>query len=547
MLSLFRIKDVKQFISWIVLIAFLNLIHGCHFYYKVNKSAEPPGPALIKFQDDYKFIILHNADSVWKFKNIVVDEDTIRGTITKLVDHNKYKTTNPERSNRYKKSSKINESEVLNEVHIYMTESTQPSDTLISIPTAAIDKIELYDPAKGATVASWIFGGLGIGALAFAVVIIIVALTKESCPFIYVSDGSSFKFIGEIYSGAIYPSVERHDYLPLPAPNPGQKDYTIKMTNEVHEIQHTNLIELNVFDHPAGTDVLVDKYGNYNTTGNLETPIEATNLKGKNILDIIKEKDTLSYFGEVLVKDPALTDGIILKFNRPQNTNVAKLKVKARNTFWLDYTFARFHELFGKEYDCWVDKQTTVPTKKMKNWMLDQNIPLSLYIEKNGRWQFVDYYNVVGPMAAKEDILSVDISDIDSDYIRMKLEFGFLFWEVDYAAIDYTVNVPVTHRIAQFESAVDNKDQDVRNLLTSSDLLYYVQPEIGNAVNMKFSIPEPTDAKQTLILHSKGYYKVLMNLTGEEQIKYLLSFRKKGRLPEFSSELFQKQSGMIPN
>lgn len=337
-------------------------------------------------------------------------------------------------------------------------------------------------------------------------------------------DGSSYQFVGEIYSGAIYPSLERHDYIPLPDLNPGHTDYNIKMTNEVHEIQHTNLIELNVFDHPEGTNVLVDKYGKYQTTSNLQTPLEATNLKGRNILDILKEKDTLSYYGEEPGKDPALTDGIILKFKRSQNANTAKLVVKAKNTYWLE-------------------KQETVSAKKMKNWMLEQKIPLSLYIEKNGRWKFVDYYNIVGPMAAKEDILSIDLSDIETDTVRIKLEFGFLFWEVDYAAIDYTVNVPVKQRVALFESAIDNKDNDVKNLLTASDILYYVQPEIGDEVNMKFTIPEPTDSEQTLILHSKGYYKIIMNQEGEEQLKYLMAFRKKGRFPEFSSELFQRQSG----
>jgi hypothetical protein len=545
MLSLFRKKEVNQIISWIVLGAFLSLIQGC-YYFKVNKSPEPAAPALTSLQSDKKFIILHNGLNVWHFTDIIAGEDSIRGTITQLVGHEKYMETNVEKVNRYKKNGKNSEADILNEVHIYVNELSQRADTIASIPVKAVEKIEIYDPATGATTASWIFGTLGTIALGAAIVTILVALIKESCPFIYINDDSSSTFIGEIYSGAIYPSLERPDYLPLPGPKPGQKDYTIRMTNEVHEIQNTNLIELNVFDHPKGTNVFIDKYDKYQTTGNLQKPLKATNLKGKNILDIIREKDTLTYFGADPGKDPALKDGIIMIFKRPQNSNIAKLVVNAKSTFWLDYVFTRFHELFGKEYDCWVDKQETVSPKKMKNWMLDQNIPLSLYIEKNGRWQFVDYYNIVGPMALKEDILSFDISDIKTDNFRIKLEYGNLFWEVDYAAIDYTINIPVKHRIAQFVSAIDNKDMDVKNLLTSSDLLYYVQPEIGDAVSMKFALPEPVDSEQTLILHSQGYYKILLNLTGEEQIKELMAFRKKGHFPEFSSELLMKQTSYSP-
>jgi hypothetical protein len=150
-------------------------------------------------------------------------------------------------------------------------------------------------------------------------------------------------------------------------------------------------------------------------------------------------------------------------------------------------------------------------------------------------------------MAAKEDILSFHIPDTKTDSVRIKLEYGNMFWDIDYAAIDYTINIPVKHRIAHFESAMDEQDRDVRNLLTSADLLYYVQPEIGNAVDMKFTLPEPVDSKQTLVLHSQGYYRILLNLTGEQHKKELLAFLKKGHFPEFSNEILKKHSGIIAN
>jgi hypothetical protein len=543
MLKFFRIRFVIRVTSILSLIAFLNLIHGC-YYYKVNRTTEPAGPALMKLEGNNKLIILHSADSTWQFRNIATDGDSISGFLWKLQGHEAYKTTIPEINNRYKKSDSGDEFKVSDEVHIYVADNVQIKDGKAVFATRSVDRIELYDPAKGATTASWVFGAIGVGALIFVAIGVIVALTKESCPFIYVSDGTKEKFIGEIYSGAIYPSVERDDYLPLPNPEPGQKEYKIKMTNEVHEIQNTNLIELNVFDHPGDVDVLVDKYGNYQTTYDLILPAEAKNLRGDDVLELIKSKDTLSYYCDENIKDPPVTDGIILKFDKPGDSGTAKLRIRAKNTFWLDYVFARFHELFGKEYDCWVEKQTTDLARKMKNWSVEQKIPLCVYIEKNGKWEFVDYYNVTGPMAAKEDILSFNISEIKTDFVRIKLEFGYLFWDIDYAAIDYSINVPVVQRIAQFETATDNKDKDVKDLLKSSDMLYYVQPEVGDAVDMTFSIPAPIKESQTYILHSRGHYKILMNQTGDQQVRQLLAFRKKGHFPEFSNEIFREQSGM---
>ena len=534
----FIFKFVNRPVRLIIVITLLSQIQGC-YYYKVTRSTEPPAPAVLKLQDENKFIILHYGDSAWQFKDIMADDNTITGGIFLLQGHEKYRTTDAQGANRYKNRASKDESEVLNEVHIYTSELVQSESVQVSVPIKSINKIEIYDPAVGATIASWVFSGLG---LAIPVVFVVALLTKESCPFIYISDDDAYRFVGEIYSGAIYPSLERDDYLPLPGAKQGQSEYKIKMTNEVYEIQNTNLVELQVLDHPSGSTVLMDKYGNCQTMSNPQSPVEAINLKGRNIINDIKERDTLLYFGDNPEKDQVSTDGIILKFNRPPHSNSAKLVIKAKSTFWLDYVFTRFHGLFGDQYDCWVEKQETIPDKQMKSWQIDQKIPLLVYIEKGKRWKYVDYYNVTGPMAAREDVLSIDLADITSDTIKIKLEFGFMFWEIDYAAIDYSSNVPVTKRTALLESAIDNRETDVKKLLGSSDLFYYVQEKIGDEVNMTFAIPPRIQTEQTLVLHSKGYYKILLDAKGEQQVKYLLPFRKKGRFPEYSGELFRQHT-----
>jgi hypothetical protein len=533
----FTSRGMNQIILLILMIAMLNLIHSC-YYYKVTRSQTPPGPALVKYEGDKNFIILHQDTNVWHFTNIIAGEDSIRGMLSNLRGHTKYKTTNPDMVNRYKKTANKDESGVLNEVHIYTSYLAKLPFNEVSIPVKSVNKIEVYDPATGATVASWVFGTLGVVVPA---VVIIALLTKSSCPFIYINNGQTEKFIGEIYSGAIYPSLERQDYLPLPGPQPGLNKYSVRMTNEMHEIQHTNFIGLEVFDHPKGTKVLVDKYGKYQTVSNLHTPMEARNLKGEDVLDILQKEDSLLYLGDNTGKEQSNTDGLILTFKRPPKTDHFKLVIRAKNSFWLDYVFTRFHELFGKEYNCWAEQQKKVSGEKMRNWNLEQNIPISVYVEKNGKWKFADYYNITGPMALKEDILSLDLPDSNEENLRIKLVYGYLFWEVDYTAIDFTDNVPVKQSTAIFESAVDNYGRDVRYLMADSDTLYYIQPEIGDAVTMNFSLPGKTDNEQTLILHSKGYYHIIMNLTGEEQVRYLLSFRKKGRFPAFSNELYQRQ------
>lgn len=531
--------NFMSFISIVVLIAFLNMIVGCHYYYKVGTGYNVPSERIIEMQNKKEYFILHQKREAWHLEGIKIKGDTLSGVLRKLpASYMKYKTTDPQIVNRYKKTQKIDESAVLDEVHIYTSDYVKSEDGRISVPLSAIQKIEIYDPAVGATIASWLFGALGGIAAVIAAFGIILIMT--SCPFIYTYNGEFYTFCGEIYSGAIYPSLERHDYLPLTSLKADNGEYRIKMANEVHEIQNTNLVELLVFDHHEDLKILVDKYGDYYSTSDLRTPVEATNLKGKDILYRIGKEDSLSYFGDELGKDQEPIDGILMNFKRPELTNSAKIVIKAKNTFWLDYIFTRFHEMFGENYDCWVEKQKTVPGKKTKNWILRQNIPLSVYIKKNNHWKFVDYYHIVGPMASKEDILQIDLSGVDSDTISIKFEFGFLFWEVDYVGMDFTDNLDVKKRIVPLESAIDNKGKDVKNLLLYDDSEYYVQPEIGDEVILTFPVPEITDINRTLILHSKGHYQILMDPEGKPNKKYLRTFRKRDQFPRFSEELLHQ-------
>ena len=78
------------------------MIQSC-YYYKVSRSKEPPAPAVLKLQDEKKFIILHYGDSAWHFKNIITNDSTISGELYLLRGHDKYKTTSADGANRYKK------------------------------------------------------------------------------------------------------------------------------------------------------------------------------------------------------------------------------------------------------------------------------------------------------------------------------------------------------------------------------------------------------------------------------------------------------------
>jgi hypothetical protein len=234
-------------------------------------------------------------------------------------------------------------------------------------------------------------------------------------------------------------------------------------------------------------------------------------------------------------------DAVILTFDKPVDKDTGKLVIKGKNSFWLDYIHGQFSELFGDKLSSWKEEQKSRSPEDMAKWSLDQGIPLSVYLETDEGWEFVDYYNVVGPLASKDDVLEIDLTNAKNDKVNIKLEFGFLFWEIDYAAMDFTPNLTTSNYTVPVTSAMDQNSIDVSYELRYDDDQYYHQPHIGDQALLTFDVPEQIEGtKRSVILHSKGHYEIIKNTEGEPDLAYLNSFRKPGAFSKFSKERFMQ-------
>jgi len=517
---------------------------GC-YYFRVNRSEEPPADIIQKMESENRLIILHLDGNVWQFTDIDATNQVITGKIARLTGHQLYTKVihDHEGPYRYRKSASHDEREVLNEVHIYVTNMETNDRVNVSIPTEAVQKIEVYDRATGATIASWTFSILGAAAAVFGVVTIIVLLTKSSCPFIYTYDGTDYVFSGEVFSGAVQPGLERDDYFPLHLISSNDETYKIKITNEVKEIQSVNLAELLLVDHQKGTDVLFDKNGVPHSFTCPVSPISARISDNTNILNLVSEKDSLSYTGLEKVTDGNDIEEILLKFVKPDNAKSARLIMRAKNSFWMEAMITKIHELFGDRYNKFMSKQEKQPGDRLRKYQLEQEMPMSVYLEKSKGWEFVDYFNLEGAMALREDILPIDLEGIESDTLTIKLRTGFGFWEVDYVSMDFgtpgilaPVRVPIT-------SAITNGNSDVREKLSISDNDYYVLEKPGDEAILVFENPEMKGECRSVFLHTRGYYKILREPSGPPDKKTLRAFRKPGMIPSFSKETYKKIYG----
>jgi hypothetical protein len=383
---------------------------------------------------------------------------------------------------------------------------------------------------------------IGVTFGIFVLIGIIVLLTKSSCPFVYTHNGEGYEFTGETYGGAIFAPLERDDFMPLPSIVPTEEEYRLRITNELKEKQYTNLAELWVVQHPAEAEVLVDNKGIVHTYSQLQAPVQVLSVSGESCLEQVRIKDKASYLFNEDTPDNQPTE-LILTFDKPAQATQGKLVLHAQNSLWLDYLFGEFTKKFGSYYNTWAAGQKEESYEKLYQWQTGQGIPLSVYLETSRGWELVDHIESVGPLASRDLVVPVNLSGVEvKEQIRLKLASGFMFWEVDYAGIDYTADMPVTLKKCKPATAINEKGQDMSLALSQKDDLYLQQLQPGTAVTITYqpALPAVSGTKLSTFLHTRGYYEHVREYEGAPDIPELISFRKTGRFIEFSKEKYRE-------
>jgi hypothetical protein len=525
-------KKFTSFLSVFLTLLFLNLVIGCSYYNvkSVTTSSETIASQIQEFANTQKYVVIHSGPDTWHLGNIEVNETdkTISGIVQQL-DSNHIPKTVRETKRTHKYSG---DKEVLNEVHFYVSSnSTRNYGDSTTISISEINSISVNDKNTGKTVLNVLGGVVGVIAL----VAIIAILTKSSCPFIYVQNGKEFVFTGELYPGILTKNQQRDDYLKLPNINITNNEYNIKITNELKEIQHTDFVQLLEIIHSDDLQVLLDKNGNLHSFSDIISPnsVIIDNLITNTKPALIKD-DNSYLFNSNLINSGSLRN-IELSFNKPLQADDAKLFLTVKNSMWLDYVFGKFNEQFGTYYAQFQKDQQNAPAEKSTTWMNEQNIPLSVYLKTEKGWELVDRINTVGPMASRDIAVPINVSKIKGEEIIIKLETGFMFWELDFAGIDFTDNVALDINYINPSEAIDDNHVNVTHLLSGADNTYFVQPNVGDEVVISFKTSENNlDLKRTFFLKNRGYYNYIRNYTGEPNFQKLKLFREAGAFTEFS-------------
>ena len=132
------------------------------------------------------------------------------------------------------------------------------------------------------------------------------------------------------------------------------------------------------------------------------------------------------------------------------------------------------------------------------------------------------------------------------DELIVRLESGYHFWEVDYAAMDFTKNDSLEIKRLPLLTAVDENNIDLMSAIACQDDTYLEQPYIGAEAILTFD-GRPTvqsEKKSTFFLHTRGYYEYIRDYTGKPNISELKKFNLTGTFARFAKARFSQIAGL---
>ena len=405
-------------------------------------------------------------------------------------------------------------------------------------PAVALDDIRIVETREiddGKTTALVV--GLGIAGLAVAAVVAAAAqddppprrtTTDEfvSCPLVYSWDGEAWRLDSGTFGGAITRAATRTDVdnLIYAASDAGR--LRLKLANELDETDHVDALSVLVVDHDPDVTVAPDGDGNLHSLGKLQTPLGASDFRGRDVLQLVAAADDLNWqsapFGRSPDRPEDVRDGLVLSFVRPAGVNAGKLVIDGRNTTWASYMLTELVEAHGTATDAWYDSLDTQPRFRQQFASLAAHTGfLGVSLHTAAGWEHQGYVWEVGPEIAKRQVFPLDLSRVRGDTVRVRLESAPSFWLIDQVALDYTTSQPFTVQEINATQAIDHAGRDVRHLLAAVDERELVM-ETGDYVELQFDLP-PAEPGQTrsFVLQSTGWYRVHTSPTAAPQITLL--------------------------
>lgn len=526
------------------------LIYSCASFYKPVAHYIPPEEMkdMIEEQAADKYFIIHLGDRLFSLKNIVINMDsmTLNGFLG-TVDPSHLDYVEATKQNYVYKNKAV-----LDEIHLYAPgfKLLEHQSLNLSIPLTMINEIEFIQPDRVMTNRSRTVGiviGVTVGIVVVAAIIASLSSFSlgstpgktNSCPIVSVYDGESYNIQGELFGGAVNKNLARPDLLPLEL-SPINGEYQLRISNDLKERQFTDYADLIVLEHEKNRKAGFGTDGQIYEVGQPESPI-AADLNGHldEMKQLLQRDGFSSDFNDTSFR--SAVNELKLTFNKPSHAKKGKLVLELKNSLWLDFLYGQYVSHFGERYNEWQQIQNRRPAEELKEWVSAQVIPLTVSLKTDKDWAEIASLHTIGPLAFRQVIVPFELPPTTGTTIEIKLSSGFMFWEVDYGALDFTVGKPRVFQVIHPYSAMDEKGNNVIEQVAFEDGNYMAQPETGNYTILRYKYQGsgiPGKA-YSIVLATSGYYEPIREFYGDPDRKFLRNFRKPGELAAYSKGFYE--------
>jgi hypothetical protein len=318
------------------------------------------------------------------------------------------------------------------------------------------------------------------------------------------------------------------------------------VTNEVNETQMTNLFELWTVDHAPGLEVIPDDAGGLHTVAAPLSPRRVVDQTGRDLTSWLAADDRLIWEPPAVADSAGgLEDELVLTFPRPRGATQAKLITRVGTSQWGSHMIRKLLELRGNQVGQWYDllDSSRTAVDSVHSWAVTQKTyGLAVEIEGPTGFETEGILGGSGPFLIEKRVMPIDLPSQTGDSIRVRLRMARGFWSLNYLAVDYSRDQPVTVDTLVPLTASGSDGTDLRETLSATDTLYYAMPQAGDNAYLTFSAhPVPRGRDRTVVLHSRGWYRLHLQSQGAADTQLVRRVNEvDGAAAQLSADLYRQ-------
>ncbi len=361
-----------------------------------------------------------------------------------------------------------------------------------------------------------------------------------SCPHVYSWDGHHWRLDSGTFGGAIMRALARTDIDNLDFAVPRDGVLRLKVVNELDETDYVDELTVLAVDHDPDVTIAPDGSGRLHTLGRLIAPVSAHDFRGRDALARVRAADGWNWESNPSGRDTArpadLRDGLEVAFPRAPGALRAQLVVDGNNTPWAAYLLGEFVAAHGRATAAWYDSLDANPREAHRLFArIADEAFLGVSVWTGARWEDQGRIWEASPELVKRQVLTLDLSQVQGDTVRVRLESAPSLWLIDRVALDYATDRPIVVRELRAESARDGAGRDVADLVAARDARAY-RLERGDGAELVYHVPPVAPGQaRSYLLRSSGWYHIHAPATGAPQEALLHRFlTEPGAISRFS-------------